>query len=237
MTGGDPDKSAKAPPAHDGAGHRERLRERLRVGGGDALLDHELIEYLLALAIPRRDTKPLARLLLSEFGGIEGVLTADWMALERIPGMGETSVAAIKIAQAASLRLLRNRIAEQPVLGSWQSVLDYLRADMAWLGVERVRVLHLNSRNILIRDEKMADGSIDQAAIYTREVIKRAMELGSTSLILVHNHPSGNPAPSRQDIEITRHIVEAGRRMGISVHDHIIVGTDGHSSMRALGLI
>jgi DNA repair protein RadC len=237
MTGGNPDKGPKTPPAHDGAGHRERLRQRLRDGGGDALLDHELIEYLLALAIPRRDTKPLARLLLGEFGGIEGVLTADWAALERVPGMGETSVAAIKVAQAASLRLLRSRVAEQPVLGSWQSVLDYLRADMAWLGIERVRVLHLNSRNILIRDEKMADGSIDQAAIYTREVIKRAMELGSTSLILVHNHPSGNPAPSRQDIEITRHIAEAGKRMGISVHDHIIVGTDGHSSMRALGLI
>ncbi len=237
MTGGNPDKGPKAPQAHDGAGHRERLRQRLRDGGGDALLDHELIEYLLALAIPRRDTKPLARLLLREFGGIEGVLTADWAALERVPGMGDTSVAAIKVAQAASLRLLRSRVAEQPVLGSWQSVLDYLRADMAWLGIERVRVLHLNSRNMLIRDEKMADGSIDQAAIYTREVIKRAMELGSTSLILVHNHPSGNPAPSRQDIEITRHIAEAGKRMGISVHDHIIVGTDGHSSMRALGLI
>ena len=237
MTGGNPDKGPKAPQAHDGAGHRERLRQRLRDGGGDALLDHELIEYLLALAIPRRDTKPLARLLLREFGGIEGVLTADWAALERVPGMGDTSVAAIKVAQEASLRLLRSRVAEQPVLGSWQSVLDYLRADMAWLGIERVRVLHLNSRNMLIRDEKMADGSIDQAAIYTREVIKRAMELGSTSLILVHNHPSGNPAPSRQDIEITRHIAEAGKRMGISVHDHIIVGTDGHSSMRALGLI
>jgi len=237
MTGGNPDKGPKAPQAHDGAGHRERLRQRLRDGGGDALLDHELIEYLLALAIPRRDTKPLARLLLREFGGIEGVMTADWAALERVPGMGDTSVAAIKVAQAASLRLLRSRVAEQPVLGSWQSVLDYLRADMAWLGIERVRVLHLNSRNMLIRDEKMADGSIDQAAIYTREVIKRAMELGSTSLILVHNHPSGNPAPSRQDIEITRHIAEAGKRMGISVHDHIIVGTDGHSSMRALGLI
>ena len=197
MTGGNPDKGPKAPQAHDGAGHRERLRQRLRDGGGDALLDHELIEYLLALAIPRRDTKPLARLLLREFGGIEGVMTADWAALERVPGMGDTSVAAIKVAQAASLRLLRSRVAEQPVLGSWQSVLDYLRADMAWLGIERVRVLHLNSRNMLIRDEKMADGSIDQAAIYTREVIKRAMELGSTSLILVHNHPSGNPAPRR----------------------------------------
>lgn len=201
------------------------------------MLDHELIEYLLALAIPRRDTKPLARTLLREFGSMGGVLTADWAALARVPGMGETSVAAIKVAQAAALRLLKTRATEQPVLGSWQSVLDYLRADMAWLGIERVRVLHLNSRNILIRDEKMADGSIDQAAIYTREVIRRAMELGSSALILVHNHPSGDPAPSRQDIEITRQIIEAGKRMGISVHDHLIIGTEGHSSMRAMGLL
>lgn len=230
-------KPPKTPDAHDGAGHRARLRQRLREGGGETLLDHELIEYLLALAIPRRDTKPLARTLLREFGSMGGVLTADWAALARVPGMGETSVAAIKVAQAAALRLLKTRATEQPVLGSWQSVLDYLRADMAWLGIERVRVLHLNSRNILIRDEKMADGSIDQAAIYTREVIRRAMELGSSALILVHNHPSGDPAPSRQDIEITRQIIEAGKRMGISVHDHLIIGTEGHSSMRAMGLL
>lgn len=224
-------------PGHDGAGHRARLRDRLQAGGGDALLDHELIEYLLALAIPRRDTKPLARMLLKEFGGIGGVLTADWAALARVPGMGDTSVAAIKIAQAAALRLLRVQASERPVLGSWQALLDYLRADMAWLSVERVRVLHLNSRNMLIRDEKMSDGSVDETAIYTREVIRRAIDLGSTALILVHNHPSGNPAPSRQDIDITRQIAEAGKRMGISVHDHIIIGTDGHSSLRALGLM
>jgi DNA repair protein RadC len=209
----------------------------LQTGGGDALLDHELIEYLLALAIPRRDTKPLARMLLKEFGGIGGVLTADWAALARVPGMGDTSVAAIKIAQAAALRLLRVQASERPVLGSWQALLDYLRADMAWLSVERVRVLHLNSRNMLIRDEKMSDGSVDETAIYTREVIRRAIDLGSTALILVHNHPSGNPAPSRQDIDITRQIAEAAKRMGISVHDHIIIGTEGHSSLRALGLM
>jgi DNA repair protein RadC len=222
--------------SQDGAGHRARLRQRL-AKGGDGLLDHELIEYLLALAIPRRDTKPLARLLLREFGGIGGLMAADWQAIARVPGMGDTSVAAIKIVQATALRMLRNDVAERPVLGSWQALLDYLRADMAYLHVERVRVLHHNSRNMLIRDENMGDGSIDQAAIYTREVIKRAMELGSAALILVHNHPSGDPSPSKQDIEITRQIVEAGKRLGISVHDHIIIGAQGHSSLRAQGLL
>lgn len=222
---------------HHGAGHRARLRQRLAQGGADALLDHELVEYLLALAIPRRDTKPLAKQLLSEFGGIGGLLTADWQSLSRIPGLGETSIAALKVAQAAALRLLSSRVAEQPLLSSWQALLDYLRADMAHLTVERVRVLHLNSRNMLIRDEHMGDGSIDQAAIYTREVIRRAMELGSVALILVHNHPSGSPQPSRQDIDITRQIVDAGRPMGIAVHDHVIIGNEGYASFRSLGLI
>lgn len=223
--------------AHDGVGHRARLREKLAENGGSALHDHELIEYLLALAIPRRDTKPLAKALLREFGGIGGLMTADWKAIQRMRGMGETSTAAIKIVQATLLRMLRNQVAERPVLASWQALLDYLRADMAYLGVERVRVLHLNARNMLIRDEHMGDGSIDQAAIYTREVIRRAIDLGSAALILVHNHPSGSPEPSRQDIEITRQIIEAGRRLNITVHDHIIIGSQGHSSMRAKGLL
>lgn len=222
---------------HHGAGHRARLRQRLAQGGADALLDHELVEYLLALAIPRRDTKPLAKELLTEFGGIGGLLSADWGSLSRIPGLGETSIAALKIAQAAALRLLAAKVADQPVLASWQALLDYLRADMAHLTVERVRVLHLNARNMLIRDENMGDGSIDQAAIYTREVMRRAIELGSSSVILVHNHPSGSPQPSRQDIDITRQIVDAGRPMGIDVHDHIIIGKEGYASLRALGLL
>lgn len=223
--------------SHDGAGHRARLRQKLAVSGGDALHDHELIEYLLALAIPRRDTKPLAKALLREFGGIGGLMTADWQAIARVPGMGDTSIAAIKIVHATLLRMLRGEVEQRPVLASWQSLLDYLRADMAFLAVERVRVLHLNSRNMLIRDEHMGDGSIDQAAIYTREVIRRAIDLGSSALILVHNHPSGSPEPSRQDIEITRQIAEAGKRLNIAVHDHIIIGSQGHSSLRAKGLI
>ena len=229
------DQDAKAP--HDGAGHRARLRQKLADNGGEALLDHELIEYLLALAIPRRDTKPLAKLLLREFGGIGGLMSADWAAIARVPGMGDTSVAAIKIVQATALRMLRNDVAARPVLSSWQALLDYLRADMAYLGVERVRVLHLNSRNMLIRDDHMGDGSIDQAAVYTREVIRRAMDLGSAALILVHNHPSGSPEPSRQDIEVTRQIIDAGKRLGISVHDHVIIAAQGHVSLRAKGLL
>jgi len=222
---------------HNAAGHRARLRQRLAEGGGEALLDHELIEYLLALAIPRRDTKPLAKALLREFGGIGGLLSADWDAIARVPGMGETSVAALKIAQSAAVRMLRNQLDERPILSNWQALLDYLRADMAHRGEERVRVLHLNSRNMLIRDENMGDGSVDQAAIYTREVIRRAIDLKSSAIILVHNHPSGAPDPSKQDIDVTRQIAEAGKRLGIAVHDHIIIGADGHSSMRAMGLL
>tara|TARA_R110000782_G_scaffold78293_3_gene155960 strand:+ start:163673 stop:164506 length:834 start_codon:yes stop_codon:yes gene_type:complete len=231
-----PPAAKEQPQPHHGAGHRARLRQRLAEGGSEALLDHELVEYLLALAIPRRDTKPLAKALLAHFGGISGLLTADWEALARFPGMGDTSVSALKIVQAAALRLLRAPVAEQPILSSWQALLDYLRADMAHLKVERVRVLHLNARNMLIRDDHMADGSVDQAAIYTREVIRRAIDLGSSSLILVHNHPSGAPQPSRQDIDVTRNIIEAGKQLGIAVHDHIIIGAEGFSSMRAMGL-
>lgn len=213
------------------------MRKRLIEGGADALLDHELIEYLLALAIPRVDTKPLAKALLREFGGVAELLTADAEALGRVKGMGESSIAALKIAQAASLRLLRDRVRDRPVLASWQALLDYLRADMAHRTTERVRVLHLNSRNILIRDEAMAEGSIDQAAIHPREVIRRAIDLGSAAIILVHNHPSGDPAPSRADIALTRDIADAGKKLGISVHDHVVIGANGHSSMRGLGLL
>ncbi|MDT8759479.1 DNA repair protein RadC [Sphingomonas psychrotolerans] len=221
----------------DNTGHRARLRQRLFEGGPDALLDHELIEYLLALAIPRRDTKPLAKALLTEFGGIAELLTADAEALARIPGMGETSVAALKAAHAAALRLLRDQVAARPILANWQALLDYLRADMAHHAIERVRVLHLNARNMLIRDELMNEGSIDEAPVYVREVIRRAIDLGSAAIILVHNHPSGDPSPSRADIEITRQVAEAGKRLGIAVHDHIIMGADGHTSLRAQGLI
>jgi DNA repair protein RadC len=230
----DADPAPETP--NDSAGHRKRLRRRLATGGGDALLDHELIEYLLALAIPRRDTKPLAYALLREFGGIGGVLTADGEALGRVDGMGETSVAAIKIAQAAALRLLRAEVAERPVLSNWQALLDYLRASLAHETVEHVRVLHLNAKNMLIRDELMSSGTTDQAAVHVREVIRRAINLGSAAIILVHNHPSGDPTPSRADIEITRAIAAAGKPLGVVLHDHLIIGVAGHTSMRAQGL-
>lgn len=219
----------------DHAGHRARLRQRLL--GGAGLLDHELIEYLLATAIPRRDTKPLAKDLLREFGGIGGVLTADADALLKQDGMGETAVAALKIAQACALRLVQTHTESRPILSNWQALLDYLHADMAHHGVERFRVLHLNTKNMLIRDEVMSKGSIDQAAVHVREVIRRAIDLNSSALILVHNHPSGDPSPSSADIEVTRNIAEAGRRLGIAVHDHLIIGARGHVSLRSQGLI
>jgi DNA repair protein RadC len=220
----------------DGTGHRARLRQRL-LADGEGLLDHELIEYLLALAIPRRDTKPLAKALLHEFGGIGGLLSADAEAIARVPGMGDTSIAALKIAHAAALRLLRGEVAARPVLANWQALLDYLRADMAHHSIERVRVLHMNSRNMLIRDELMHEGSIDEAPVYAREVIRRALDLGSAAIILVHNHPSGDPSPSRADIDITRSVAAAGKPLGIAVHDHLIIGTEGHASLRAMGLM
>lgn len=221
----------------DIAGHRARLRHRLIEQGADALLDHEIIEYLLALAIPRRDTKPLAKALIREFGGIGPLLSAEPEALMRVPGVGEAAAAAIRIAHASALRLLRAPVEAQPVLSGWQALLDYLQADMAHIGVERVRVLHLNTRNMLIRDETISEGSIDQAAVHVREVIRRAIELGSASIILVHNHPSGDPSPSRQDIALTRQIIDAGSTLGVTVHDHVIIGAKGHASLRALGLI
>jgi len=222
---------------HDGSGHRARLRQRLAEGGPEALLDHEVIEYLLALAIPRRDTKPLAKALIARFGSLGSVLSADWTTLARMPGLSDTSIAALKIAQAAALRMLKSEDAQRPVPSRWQAQLDYARADLGHLPVERGRGLHLNARTTLIRDDHMGDGSVDETAIYVREVAKRAVELGSASLILVHNHPSGSPEPSRQDIDITRRIVEAMKPLGIAVHDHLIIGTEGHHSMRAMGLL
>lgn len=221
----------------DGSGHRARLRRRLFEGGPDALLDHELVEYLLALAIPRRDTKPLAKQLLKEFGGFGALMTADAEAIARVGGIGETAVAALKTAHAAALRLLKDEIRERPILGSWQALLDYLRADMAHEGIERVRILFLNAKNVLIRDEPMWEGSVDESAVHIREVMRRALDLHASALIIVHNHPSGDPAPSQQDIRLTRDLAEAGRHLNVTLHDHIVIGANGHASLRAMGLI
>jgi DNA repair protein RadC len=226
-----------ADASDDGSGHRARLRRRLFEGGPDALLDHELVEYLLALAIPRRDTKPLAKKLLREFGSYGALMAADAAAIARVGELSEGAVAALKIAHASALRLLAEGIGERPVLASWQALLDYLRADMAHMAVERVRVLFLNSRNILIANEPMWEGSVDESAVYIREIMRRALDLHATAIIVVHNHPSGDPSPSQQDIRLTRDLAEAGRHLNITLHDHIIVGANGHKSLRSEGLI
>lgn len=222
---------------HSGTGHRSRLRARLLDGGAEALADYEVLEYLLFAAIKQGDTKPVAKALIDRFGSLAGVLNADAKALQSVKGVGETSAAALKSVAIAARRMARGEINQKPVLGSWQALLDYLTIDMAHLTVERVRVLYLNTQNKLILDHHVGDGSIDEAAIHPREVIRRGLDIGATALILVHNHPSGNPEPSRADIHITNRIAEAGRLLGIVVHDHVIIGRDGHVSLRAKGLI
>ncbi|MGQ0660827.1 RadC family protein [Sphingosinicella sp.] len=226
-----------ADASEDGAGHRARLRQRLFEGGPEALLDHELVEYLLGLSIKRIDTKPLAKRLINRFGGFGGLLAADPNAIARIGKLSEPTVAALKIVQAAALRLLEDQIREKPVLGSWQALLDYLRADMAHEAIERVRVLFLNARNELIANETMWEGTVDESAVHIREIMSRAVHLGATAIIVVHNHPSGDPSPSQQDIRLTRDIADAGRHMRVTLHDHVIIGAKGHSSLRAMGLI
>jgi len=222
---------------HHNEGHRARLRQRLFEGGSDALLDHELVEYILALAIPRRDTKPLAKALLREFGGFGPLLSADAATIARVGGVSEGAAAALKIAQAAALRLLKSEIRGEKVLASWQALIDYLRADLAHEPIEHVRVLFLNSKNVLIRDEKMWDGSVDESAVHIREIVRRALDLHATALIVVHNHPSGDPSPSQQDIRLTRDLAEACRHLKVVLHDHVIIGAKGESSLRSMGLI
>ncbi|APE28453.1 RadC family protein [Aurantiacibacter gangjinensis] len=219
------------------AGHRARLRQRLLEGGAEALADYEVLEYLLFGALARGDTKPQAKALLARFGTLAGVLNADPSALKQVKGVSEASVGQIKIAALVARRMARSEVQDKPVLGSWQALLDYLAIDMAHLTVERVRVLYLNAKNRLLLDHHVGDGTVDEAAIHPREVIKRGLDLGASALILVHNHPSGNPQPSQADIQITKRIAEAGRPLGIMVHDHVIVGSEGHASLRAKGLI
>ncbi|MEH3108057.1 MAG: DNA repair protein RadC [Sphingomonas fennica] len=230
------DDARREAAAADTSGHRARLRERLLGQGADALLDHEVIEYLLALSIPRRDTKPLARALLAEFGGIGALLSADAESLRRA-GLSDVAAAAIRIADVAARRKLSAEVAARPILSGWQALLDYLHIDMAHRATECVRVLHLNTRNMLIRDEIASEGSIDQAAVHVREIVRRALELNAAAIVLVHNHPSGDPSPSRADIALTREIAAALKPLGIAVHDHVVIGASGHASFRALGLL
>ena len=239
MSGEEPEDPASPNQraAHAGAGHRARLRRRLLEGGAEALADYEVLEYLLYGAQARGDTKPLAKELLARFGSLSAVLDAEPGALAQIRGISDAGIGALKIAALAARRMARSEVRQKPVLGSWQALLDYLAIDMAHLTVERVRVLYLDTRNRLILDHHVGDGSIDEAAIHPREVVKKALEVGASALILVHNHPSGCPEPSRADIQITGRIAEAGRLIGVTVHDHVIVGREGHVSLKAKGLI
>jgi len=226
----------KYPEESGSGGHRSRLRTRLLDAGPAGFHDYELIEYLLTLTIPRVDTKPLAKRLIDDFGGIGPLLGASAETLKR-EGLSDATVAALKIAEATALRMLETRIEGQPVLSSWDALGDYLHATMAHRRTEEVRILFLNAKNMLLANEALWQGSVDEASVHVREVIARAIALGATAIIIVHNHPSGDPTPSTQDIRLTRDLVEAGRHMKVTVHDHVIVGAQGRTSMRAQGLI
>ena len=229
--------SGLAEPAPHFHGHRERLRERFLKGGSDALADYELLELVLFRAIARIDLKPLAKELLKQFGSFAEVISAPIERLKSIKGLGEAAITELKLVEAAAHQLARGHIKDRPVLSSWSSVLDYCRAAMAFADKEQLRVLFLDKRNRLIADELQQEGTVDHTPVYPREVVKRALELSATAIILVHNHPSGDPTPSQADIQMTQEIAAVARPLGISVHDHIIVGRDGHASLRGLKLI
>jgi DNA repair protein RadC len=231
---GKPARSSKpAEPAPHYHGHRQRLRQRFLAAGGDAIADYELLELVLFRALPRGDVKPLAKTLLKEFGSFSEVIGAPGERLKKVDGLGDAAVAELKVVQAAATRLARGQVKERHVLSSWSHVLDYCRTAMAFDEKERLRVLFLDKRNALIADEVQQTGTVDHTPVYPREVVKRALELSATAIVLVHNHPSG----SRADIEMTKAIVEVARPLGISVHDHLIVGRDGHASLKAMKLI
>ncbi len=226
---------AEAPPHYHG--HRERLRTRFREAGPDALSDYELLEAVLFRALPRRDVKPLAKTLIATFGSFAEVIAAPVARLAEIKGLGDTTITELKIVEAAAARLLRGEVKKRPVLSSWSAVLDYCRTAQAFADREQFRVLFLDKRNQLIADEVQQVGTVDHAPVYPREVVKRALELSATALVLVHNHPSGDPTPSRADIEMTEQIIAVAGPLGIAVHDHIIVGKDGHASLKGLKLV
>jgi len=230
----DKGKSRDKPHFH---GHRERLRDKLLDAGADALADYELLEMVLFRAIPRADTKPLAKKLIDTFGSFAEVLTAPPRLLREVDGVGDAVTAELKVVEAASKRLARGQIREKDFLSSWSSVIEYCRTAMAFEETEQFRVLFLNKKNRLIADEVQQTGTVDHTPVYPREVVKRALELSATALILVHNHPTGDPTPSNADIDMTRKIINIASPLGIAVHDHVIVGKNGHASMRGLKII
>nr|WP_246504194.1 DNA repair protein RadC [Plastoroseomonas arctica] len=227
-------ESREEAPGH--LGHRARMREKLLKAGSDALLDHELLEMVLFLALPRRDTKPIARALIARFGGFAGAITAPLTALRDVPELGEAGAAALKTVQAAALRLMRLEVLDRPVLNNWDALIGYLNAALGRESVEQFRVLFLDTRNRLIADEAQARGTVNHTPVYPREVVKRALELHATALILVHNHPSGDPRPSRADIDMTEEVRVAASALGITLHDHLVIGRGQHVSFRREGL-
>ncbi|NVO12793.1 MAG: DNA repair protein RadC [Rhodoplanes sp.] len=234
----DPDDRAglaEADPHYHG--HRDRLRARFREAGSDAVTDYELLELVLFRALPRRDVKPLAKALIARFGSFAEAVAAPPQRLAEVPGLGEAAITEIKIVQAAAQRIARGEVKRRTVLSSWSAVLDYCRTAMAFADKEQFRILFLDKRNQLIADEVQQVGTVDHTPVYPREVVKRALELSATAVILVHNHPSGDPTPSRADIQMTQAILDVAKPLGIAVHDHIIVGKDGHASFKGLRLI
>ncbi|MEM1289528.1 MAG: DNA repair protein RadC [Pseudomonadota bacterium] len=218
-------------------GHRERLRERFREAGAEALADYELLELLLFRSIPRRDTKQLAKQLIDRFGSLGAVLQAPVAQLCEVPGIKINTATDLHLVSAAAAAMHRGDIAQRDVLSSWSAVIDYCRSEMAHQSVEQFRILFLDKKNQLLRDEVQQSGTVDHTPVYPREVVKRSLELGASAIILVHNHPSGDPTPSSADITMTREIMAAAEPLGVNVHDHLIVGTQGHVSLRALGFM
>jgi DNA repair protein RadC len=229
------DTGAAAKP--DYLGHRERLRARLLDAGADALPDYELLEFLLFAARVRGDTKPLAKALIARFGGFAGVFGADKAALMDVPGMGEASAAALLAVRAAALRIARAEVQRRSVIASWQALLDYCTIAAGYAAIEEFRLLFLDKKNALIADEPQHRGTVDHTPVYPREVVKRALALGASAIIMVHNHPSGDTTPSQADIDMTRAVAKALHPVGIAVHDHIVIGRGRHSSFRTLGLL
>ena len=217
--------------------HRQRLRGRFMRAGATALADYEMLELVLFRAIPRRDVKPIAKRLLAEFGDFNRVITAPASRLAKVQGVGTAAVQELKIVEAAAQMMGQARVLGQNAITSWSSLMEYCKTIMAHRETEQFRVLYLDRKNVLIADEAQASGTVDHVPVYPREVVKRALELNASSLILVHNHPSGSPDPSDEDILMTNRIAEAAEALGISVHDHIVIGKERDASFKALGLI
>ena len=227
---------SEAGPKSDSIGHRQRLRERFLRGGSDALADYELLELLLFSALPRRDVKPLAKALLAEFGSLSATVAAEPAQLAKIADVGDAVVAILKVVDATSQRSLRDAVIDRPLL-SWQALLDYCKVSMQHIKTEQFRILFLDRKNVMIADELQQSGTVDHTPVYPCEVVRRALDLGASALIMVHNHPSGDPTPSRADIETTERVIAAAKPLGITVHDHIVIGRGGHASFKTLGLL